>query len=393
MDEQGYRFGVGVLVVASIVIGVILLLFFGAAPNIFAKRYRVIINFPSAPGVASDTPVRKNGVDIGRVVDVNLRDGSAGVDLILEIDSKYQIRNGELYRIGTASLITGDSVVEVLSPTPESLLARFDGAGGAARNGQLDENEQLVAASYLKDTDYIEGGLVAEDPLNAFLKMQDSLGPTFVAVEKAGTQVAALAQDIRGVIGGGDGQLNQLTKKIEGTLENFNQTLDAIENLFANERLKTAIDSTAEGLPKLLNEAESLFAQAKSTIASFEGVGKEAEAAMKNISEFTEPLGDNGEKIIADAMRTLNNMNLLMADLRQLSSRITNSQGTIARLLDDEQLYFSAVNTFENIQQLSERARPIIEDARAFMDKIARDPGQLGVRGALTGRGPGLGVK
>ena len=33
MDEQRYRFGVGVLVIASIVVGVILIMFFGAAPN------------------------------------------------------------------------------------------------------------------------------------------------------------------------------------------------------------------------------------------------------------------------------------------------------------------------------------------------------------------------
>ena len=62
MDEQGYRFGVGVLVVASLVIAIILILFFGAAPNLFTERYLVTIRFDAAPGVTTDTPVRKNGV-------------------------------------------------------------------------------------------------------------------------------------------------------------------------------------------------------------------------------------------------------------------------------------------------------------------------------------------
>ncbi len=49
MDEQRYRFGVGVLVVASVVVGVILIMFFGAAPNFLARRYKITVNFPAAP--------------------------------------------------------------------------------------------------------------------------------------------------------------------------------------------------------------------------------------------------------------------------------------------------------------------------------------------------------
>ncbi len=44
----------GVLVVASEVVGVILIMFFGAAPNFLARRYKVTVNFPAAPGVAAD---------------------------------------------------------------------------------------------------------------------------------------------------------------------------------------------------------------------------------------------------------------------------------------------------------------------------------------------------
>ena len=113
MDEQGYRFGVGVLVVASLVITIILILFFGAAPNFFARRYEITINFERAPGVETDTPVRKNGVQIGRVTAVKLLDSNdndtknPGVNLTMELDSQYKIRASEVARIGTGSLITG----------------------------------------------------------------------------------------------------------------------------------------------------------------------------------------------------------------------------------------------------------------------------------------------
>ncbi len=46
-----------------------------------------------------------------------------------------------------------------------------------------------------------------------------------------------------------------------------------------------------------------------------------------------------------------------------------------------------------NVQQLASRLQPIVDDARVFADKVARDPGQLGVRGALSGRSLGTGLK
>ena len=394
MDEQGYRFGVGVLVVASIVVGVILLLFFGAAPNLLAQRYRVTINFSAAPGVATDTPVRKSGVDIGRVVDVKLLEGTRGVDLVLELDAKYQLRQDEVCRIGTDSLITNDSVVEVLPPTPETRLARFDGTGGSPLDGQLDEVEQQLASSILKNDDYIRGGLVADDPMKAFLKMEESLRPTTVAIEKAANQAASMIQEIRTVFAGSEGQIPKLTQQIEDTIKNFNETLDAIEMLFANDRLRKAIDTTADELPKLLDEAKGMFAQTKSTIAAYEGVGKTAEQAVRNITEFTEPLGEHGDEIVRDAMSTMNNLNLLLADLRRLSNRVNSSEGTIGKLIDDPQLYNQVQSSVEKFDYLAQRAGTILDDLRIFADKIARNPSQVvNLRGTLTGQIQGLGVK
>ncbi len=122
------------------------------------------------------------------------------------------------------------------------------------------------------------------------------------------------------------------------------------------------------------------MSQARSTLASFEGVGRAAEDTMKNVAEFTEPLGENGDKIVEDALRTLNNLDALLADVRQVAAKVNSSQGTIKRLLEDDQLYFSFVRTLENVELLTRRVQPIVEDVRIFSDKVARDPRQLGVR-------------
>lgn len=414
MDEQGYRFGVGVLVVASLVIVIILILFFGAAPNFFAKRYEITINFQRAPGVETDTPVRKNGVQIGRVTGVKLLDSSEdkpnpGVDLTMELDSQYKIRAGEVARIGTGSLITGDAVVEFVQSSEEERLVRFDGSGGSPKDGSLDANEQAIARSVLAQGDYVANGAgkVAPDPLEALLKMQESLAPTlasieptFRAVQQASNQVNGLAEDIRQVIGGGDGTgegggpIQRIAIKAEETMGNLDKTLITIDGLFNDPKLKLAIGEASEKLPALIREAEAVMTQTKNTIASFEGVGRAAEDTMKNVSDFTKPFGAQGDKIVGDALRTLNNLDTLLADIRQVTAKVNNSQGTVQKLLDDEQLYYSFVRTLENVELLTQRMQPIVEDARIFSDKLARDPSQLiGVRGVINGRGAGLGVK
>lgn len=399
MDEQGYRFGVGVLVVASLVIAIILILFFGAAPNFFAQRYQVTIRFDAAPGVATDTPVRKNGVQIGRVMDVQLLDED-GVDLTLELDSEFKVRAGELPRIGTGSIITGDAVVEFIPPTQESLVSRFDGAGGSLQDGILDENESQLAAAHIKDGDFLSGGRVAPDPLDALINMQESFDTTLIAIEAAGNQVNALAQDVRDVIGGGDGELQQIARKTELTIDNFNQTLDAIEQLFSDPNLKESLDVMATRLPDLVTNAEGVMIQAEETMAAFEDVGRAAENTMNNITEFTEPLGEHGEEIVIDAMRTIDNLDKLLVDLRsvaatvdRLGERINNGQGTVAKLLDDDQLYNSLNETLWNVETLTRRLIPVVEDARVFTNKISRNPASLiDARGVITGR-PNGGVR
>lgn len=393
MDEQRYRFGVGVLVIASIVVGVILIMFFGAAPNFMASHYQVTVNFPAAPGVASDTPVRKNGVNIGRVKEVRLLPDDAGVDLVLELDSNFQVRQGELCRVGTGSLITGDAVVEFVPPTSQSLVERFDGRDGLPPDGQLSESEKQIAAAYLKDDDYVKGGQLVPDPLQSLVTMQERFAPTLVAIEQAGSQVGALARDVRSLLGGGEGQIRQIVQKTEETMDNFNQTLDSIEAIFADERLRTSLQITADRLPKLLSDAEGVLQETKETLNVYEGVGRAAEQAMVNVAEFTEPLGQQGERIVGDAVRTLNNLDGLVTDLRQVSTRLNSGQGTLNRLLNDDELYYSVQRTVENVERLTRRLQPVVEDVRVFTDKAARDPRQFGVAGALQGRPLGSGTK
>ena len=400
MDEQGYKFGVGVLVVASLVIAIILILFFGAAPNLFAKRYVVTIRFDAAPGVTTDTPVRKNGVQIGRVKSVQLLDED-GVDLTLELDSEYQVRAGELPRIGRGSIITGDAMVEFVPPTPVSLLERFDGTGGSPQDGILDATESQLASAEIQDGDFLRGGRVAPDPLDALLNMQVSMSTALGGIESAAGQVEALAADVRRVVSGEDDDLQRVADKAEQTIDNFNRTLQAIDEVFRDPNLRQTLETVANRLPTLVEQAEGTMQQAQSTLAAFEDAGRAAEETISNVAAFTEPLSRQGDQFVTDALRTIRNLDSLLTDLRtvsatvnQLGLRITTSQGSLGKLIDDDELYYTLINTLNNVETLTRRLQPIVEDARVFSDKAARNPSSIiDLRGALMGRPTAAGVK
>ena len=456
MGESNYRFGVGLLVVGASIIGVLLLLFFGTMPSFLSDRYQVTINFPAAPKVGRDTPVRKNGVQIGRVSNVRLLEGDQGVNLTLELDRNVRLVQGETCRIASSSLITGDAIVEFTQPTESQWLARFDGVGGGEKNGIIDPVEEEFANSVMSDGDYLIGGIVAGDPLEVLVNMQGNFVSTLSAIEEASQRVSSLAQSVESVIGGepeptsssaiddsssrdnssnlrADGltAVNQdaddvgpivvvprtVSPNLRDTLENFNETVETIDRVarqFENSQLPELIGVAAGRLPILFDEAERVLTQTQATLneferfggtleeiaTDFEGIGVDAREVVENANRavlsfnaFAEPLQGQSQVLIESTVETLGTLDATLRDLRTFAARLNDGDGTIARLIEDDELYYSLAQSLENLELVTNQLQPIVNDVRVFSDKVARDPRQLGVRGALHGGPIGTGLK
>lgn len=413
MEENNYRFSVGVLVLASAMVGLMLIAYFGAIPAFWVEKYNITINFPRAPKVKVDTPVRKSGVMIGRVSNVALLPGFGGVDVTLELDRKFPLQKMEMPMIVSESLITGEAAIEFVPPTEESLLKRFDGFNGAQRDGILDEAERLEFSGEIPDKYWATGGEVAADPQEAL----NALAPAFERFDK----IAVIIQDM---LGSGTGPLRELADSAQGTLENINTTVSTINRVaqqVENARLPDAVERGLKILPEVFEQAQQTLAQAQQTLRgletfsrNLEGISDEftgigdtvrevvgnANVAMSNIADITEPIAENREAIVNRAVNLLGNLDHLSQDLRKFTNRINNSQGTLAQLIDNPEVGIQVAETLrsvraatENIQTITARLQPIVDDVRIFTDKISRDPGQLGVRGAMSGRTLGVGTK
>lgn len=161
MDERVIKFRVGVMVLATLIILATLVLLFGETPAWFRPTYTLFIHFPQAPGVAQDTPVRKDGILIGRVHDVRFADedthahNDEGVVVTVKIDGNRKLRRSEIPRI-SASLL-GDAIVQFVK-------------------GDRPQTKEL-----LQDGDYVEGS-VANNPLQVLNDLQGNIGEAITSV-------------------------------------------------------------------------------------------------------------------------------------------------------------------------------------------------------------------
>lgn len=387
MDERVLQFRVGVVVVASAIITVILVMLFGAWPNVWQRRYEIHVKFPEAPGVTVDTPVRKSGVLIGRVSNVKLREEKEGGGVLVSIRvfDQFKLRRHETCRIGTGSLL-GDAIVEFVPSDQATMLARFD----VNKNGALDAGEKQAAGELLGDGEFMSDGAVVSNPLRALVNLEGSVSSAFRSLEGASKEVSQLAHSVNQTVGGGDDQLRRIMQKTEVALDHFDSTMTAVEKILGDEQLADQLRQTLRDMPAFVDETRQTMSAARTTMDSFQRMSGKAETNLDHLEKFTKPLGESGPKLVANVEETTRNLNDLLEQFVAFGEALNSGEGTLGKLVHDDEIYQQLQRVVGNAEEITRRARPIVEDVRIFTDKIARDPRQLGVKGALDHRPTGL---
>jgi phospholipid/cholesterol/gamma-HCH transport system substrate-binding protein len=384
MDERVMRIRIGIVVILGVIITVVLVMVFAAGPSVLQRNYVVKVRFPEAPGIAVDTPVRKSGVLIGRVSDVELLE-EGGVQVSLRIRDKYRLRENETCRIGSGSIL-GDAVVEFVPYEPDELVARFD----LNRNKRLDPDEQERAYQLVVDDELIGDGIVASNPLRVLVNVERNVQGALASVQGAGNEVAELARGFNQTVGGNKPQLQQIMAKTERALDSFDETMTSMQKLMGDKEFVGRLQESLKGIPDFLDETRQTMAVARETMVKFQQVSQKAETNLDNIESFTKPLRDRGPELLDNVERSAENLNELLTQLVAFGKAMNSTEGTLGRLVHEDGVYQKIDRLVGNAEELSQRLRPILEDVRIFTDKIARDPRQLGVQGALDRRPSGL---
>ncbi|TWT99583.1 hypothetical protein Pla108_05260 [Botrimarina colliarenosi] len=374
MSERGQEIRVGIvtLVIAGVA-GVLATVGAGVSLPFGATPYSIKIRTDRAPGVGLNTPVRKDGVVIGRVTDAAfLPEG--GVLITADIQPGSPIYQTDICRIRPSSLF-GDAVIN------------FAYAGDGAKPERLEAGSLVTAAAL-------------PDPIEALTSLQVDVGPTIESIGRAANSIEELTTRVNRALGddfGGERMtslLDDMTvsmREFQETMQVMERTMTQVETLVSDPRLQQGVQE----IPALLTDARATVQKATQTLESFGAVVSSAETNLRNLEGFTEPLGAQGPELSQKLVSAIDNLDKTLADASRFVGAATASRGTLNRLLNDPELYDEVQRVIANanvvlfhMDERLKQVRPILDDARVFTDKIAREPGRI-IGGALN-QGPGL---
>lgn len=366
MDERRMQRRVGWVVVFTITfLGVLLVMNNPATSPFRTGGYDIFVKLDNAPGVAVNTPVRKDGVLVGRVSALEWTDDGVLLKIRMERDDVL------LYENDTAqvepSSIFGDAVVKFTRQPHE--------AG----------KPPLLAGSVIE-------GTALEDPVSALTKMQQNLGPSIEKLGSAGEQVAVLAEKINQILGEdiGDRRLQVLIDETTLTMRDVRRATNNVNSLLDDPQLRADVQQSLRELPAIMADARGVLQHANQTLTAFDSVVVSADRNLRNIEGLTQPLGVRGAEIADLLISAVENLDVVLGDVSRFTRSLNSSQGTLGKFVHDPTLYNNlnllvqdADVVVRRVYEFTKDFRKIVDDMGIFMDKIAREPGRI-VGGAIN---------
>ena len=413
MNERQMQFRVGVVMLATLIIGVILATLNGPIPRDLLPwgldSYRIAIQLPQAPGVGLNTPVRKNGLLIGRVGEIE--DLDDGVVVKVDIDGDRRLLTSHVPHVRTSVL--GDATIDfVTEPT-------------AAPPQQLTDGATIP-------------GVVDPNPFDSIAKLgdlQDDVEQTMQALARAGNEVADVASRVDEAFGSDteEGRIARLLDSTERAMTQLGNAAAAFNEILGenvlDEPATQSVPPATQGMPpanqgarpttsiaaslvnfqqpdqaevviqvpttrdrlkQALDELPDAVRDFRVTMQELRVVLDSANKNFRDLEGFTAPLGQNGPRIVQSILDTTEGLDRMVEELNVFTQALSSREGTLGQLIHDRQVYENLNRLIHNANQvvlqvndLTARLRPVVNDARIFMDKVAREPGRV-VTGGLN---------
>lgn len=356
MNDRVKQFRVGVVVLATSIIGAILVTLNGPTSTEWIpgldRHYQVTIELREAPGIGPNTPIRKNGLLIGRVAEVEDRQDHVAVKA--NIDAGRLLYPNYVPQVRTTLL--GDATLEFITrPVPAGMAPIPNG--------------------------FVFAGTVSPSPMDAIVDMQDDLHQMIESLRTAGDEVGKLAQTMNTAIGPNpeSGRVPRLLDTAEHTMAELSKAAQTFNQFFGDPEIK----STIREARLTMNDVRDVATAIQSPIEAID-------RNLKNLEGLTEPLGRNGQQVSTALINGLNGLSRIVEELTVLTESLNSRDGTIGRLIHDPAVYDNLNRLLCNsnqvvlqINQLALRLRPILDDVRAFTYKIGVEPGRL-IGGAVN---------
>jgi phospholipid/cholesterol/gamma-HCH transport system substrate-binding protein len=250
-----------------------------------------------------------------------------------------------------------------------------------------------AAAKPLEDRTEIINGRVSANPLETLTDLQPNLQNAMISVRNAGGEVAAAARGISIALSNYQDQMPRVAQKAEIALDQFSSAMTNVNSIFDDPQMRADLKESLRELPQTLRTLDSSLNKANGAFDSMKLASDRAALNLANLENFTRPLGQRGPQLVDNLDGSLANINQLLEQLVTFTDNLNSREGTLGRILNDDAIYMRLERVLANAEDITARVKPVIGDIRVFSDKIARDPRQLGLKGALDRRPSNTGTK
>lgn len=379
MDERLMQFRVGVMVLATFIITAILIVLFGEMPSLSRGNYQVRMHFLEAPGVTRDTPIRKSGILIGRVTDVNFDEERGGVLISAQIDGNRSIYQSEVPRI--SGTILGDATIEFVrgrgKPETKELISASELLEGEVSPSPVEAIAELQGRMN-RAFEILEKTAINVDETTAAIRETSS---AFTATGKEWTQVGARVNKL--LSGDNEDEARGVLKKAESAIEQVEKTFANIDGGVTEIRSIIGDEQMQGNLQKSLAEFPRTLETARITLASLQEALATANRNLMNVEALTKSLGERGPELVELLRGAGENLTVVLANVGTFTKGLNNPDGSVAQFLNDPDFYMSINSAAARIDLLLRDVKPILDDVRVITDKFARHPNDIGLRGVL----------
>lgn len=318
---------VGILVIVSLIVAALAIFLVGERSNVFARKNDYFVRFESVSCLATGNPVQLNGVIVGSVHRVVLPEDveEQYLTVWVSIDRRYadRVREDSRARIKTLGLL-GDKYIELTSGSPG--FAQIE-SGGEIRTGAATDVEKIIATG----GDAVENLVAISYSLRTILERMEA----------------------------GEGILGELTTESETGTRAKKSLVETFETF---RDITAKLDSGEGTLGKLINDS-SLADSAESAVAHLDGILGQVESGEGAVAAL---LNDPATRDKVD--QTLDAMSTMTQDLSALVADIKDGEGLLATMLFDKE-YGAEVR--QDIQQM-------IMNLRVLSDRLEQGDGTLG---------------
>ncbi|MFW6146688.1 MAG: MlaD family protein [Planctomycetota bacterium] len=323
MTERTRNVAVGLTALGAIIGLAYMVLLFGDVPAFARRGYPLTLRFPEVGSLDRGNEVRLNGIRVGTITEVSLRDDPRqGANARCRIQRDMRIPADAVATIARRGL-GGGAYIQLTTPGPATGPITWLPTDGSAVLEGAAQSGGLLGPEFATQLDAVAEGFAS------FSRLADNLNAILTTADHTDPPAEGLA-----------GTIQRLNSALDGVGELVSDPDNQANFAAALDNLRRTSGQTAEAIDAFT----AMVRQARRTFATVdEGVTDMNTAAGRIGGRIDELAG----KLIDDADR----LGRLLNQLNQAATRLDTTDGTAGRLLNDPALYNNLVESTDTLNR------------------------------------------